>query len=128
MATKIECVKSNYSETGHIGWFKRDRALNHPVGTLTHVNLTKSIAPKIGDTADESKIIKYIKDNPDLTLTDLRSRAGKKTSLGISDLTVQKLVNKLLSDGLLVYVEPSPSYTKKKTNGFKGVLGVANGV
>jgi len=126
--TKIECVKSNYSETGHIGWFKRDRALNHPVGTLTHVNLTKSIAPKIGDTADESKIIKYIKDNPDLTLTDLRSRAGKKTSLGISDLTVQKLVNKLLSDGLLVYVEPSPSYTKKKTNGFKGVLGVANGV
>jgi len=126
--TKIECVKSNYSETGHIGWFKRDRALNHPVGTLTHVNLTKSIAPKIGDTADESKLIKYIKDNPDLTLTDLRSRAGKKTTLGLSDLTVQKLVNKLLSDGLLVYVAPSQSYTKRKTSGFKGVLGVANDI
>lgn len=126
--TKIECVKSNYSTTGHIGWFKRDRALYHPVGTLTYVNLTKVIEPKIGDTAEESKLIKYIKANPDLTLTDLRRRAGKNTSLGLSDLKVQKLVKKLLDDGLLVYVEPSASYVKKKTNGFKGVLGVADGI
>jgi AAA domain len=126
--TKIECVKSNYSETGHIGWFKRDRALNHPVGTLTHVNLVKTTPTKIGDTADESKLIKYIKANSDLTLTELRARAGKKTPLGLSDLVVQKLVNKLLNDGLLIYVEPSASYTKKRTNGFKGVLGVADGI
>lgn len=126
--TKIECVKSNYSETGHIGWFKRDRALNHPVGTLTHVNLVKTTPTKVGDTTDESTLIKYIKANPDLTLTELRARAGKKTPLGLSDLTVQKLVNKLLNDGLLIYVEPSASYTKKRTNGFKGVLGVADGI
>ena len=126
--TKIECVKSNYSETGHIGWFKRDRALNHPVGTLTFVNLTKTIPLKIGDTKEESKLITYIKDNPDLTLTELRSRSGKQTALGISDLKVQKLVNKLVNDGLLIYKEPSESYTKKKTNGFKGVLGVANDI
>jgi RecA-family ATPase len=126
--TKIECVKSNYSETGHIGWFKRDRALNHPVGTLTHVNLIKTTPTKVGDTTDESTLIKYIKANPDLTLTELRARAGKKTPLGLSDLTVQKLVNKLLNDGLLIYVEPSAGYTKKITNGFKGVLGVADGI
>lgn len=126
--TKIECVKSNYSETGHIGWFKRDRALNHPVGTLTHVNLVKTTPTKVGDTTDESTLVKYIKANPDLTLTELRARAGKKTTLGLSDLTVQKLVNKLLNDGLLIYVEPSASYTKKRTNGFKGVLGVADGI
>lgn len=126
--TKIECVKSNYSETGHIGWFKRDRALNHPVGTLTHVNLVKTTPTKVGDTADESKLIKYIKENPDLTLTELRGRAGKKSPLGLSDLTVQKLVKKLLSDGLLVYTKPSSTYTKKITSGFKGVLGVADGI
>jgi AAA domain len=126
--TKIECVKSNYSDTGHIGWFKRDRALNHPVGTLTHVNLVKTTPAKVGDTTDESTLIKYIKANPDLTLTELRARAGKKTPLGLSDLTVQKLVNKLLNDGLLIYVEPSAGYTKKITNGFKGVLGVADGI
>lgn len=126
--TKIECVKSNYSTTGHIGWFKRERALNHPVGTLTYVNLTKVIEPKVGDTAEESKLIKYIKANPDLTLTDLRSRAGKNTSLGLSDLKVQNLTKKLLHDGVLVYVEPSANYVKKKTNGFKGVLGVADGI
>lgn len=126
--TKIECVKSNYSTTGHIGWFKRERALNHPVGTLTYVNLTKVIELKIGDTAEESKLIKYIKANPDLTLTDLRSRAGKNSSLGMSDLKVQKLAKKLLDDGLLLYVEPSANYVKKKTNGFKGVLGVADGI
>ncbi len=126
--TKIECVKSNYSETGHIGWFKRDRALNHPVGTLTHVNLVKATPAKIGDTVDESKLIKYIKANPDLTLTELRARAGKKTPLGLSDRIVHTLVNKLLSDGLLVYTKPSSSYTKKITSGFKGVLGVADGI
>ncbi len=126
--TKIECVKSNYSQPGHIAWFKRDRSLNHPVGTLTYVNLVKNTPTKVGDTADESKLIKYIKANPDLTLTELRARAGKKTPLGLSDLTVQKLVNKLLNDGLLIYVEPSAGYTKKITNGFKGVLGVADGI
>lgn len=126
--TKIECVKSNYSTTGHIGWFKRERALNHPVGTLTYVNLTKVIEPKVGDTAEESKLIKYIKANPDLTLTDLRSRAGKNTPLGLSDLKVQNLTKKLLHDGVLVYEEPSANYVKKKTNGFKGVLGVADGI
>jgi RecA-family ATPase len=126
--TKIECVKSNYSETGHIGWFKKDRALHHPVGTLTHVNLVKTMPTKVGDSADESKLVKYVKENPDLTLTDLRGRSGKKTSLGLSDLKVQKLVNKLLSDGLLVYTKPSPNYSKKITSGFKGVLGVADGI
>jgi hypothetical protein len=83
---------------------------------------------KVGDSADESKLVKYVKENSDLTLTDLRGRSGKKTSLGLSDLKVQKLVNKLLSDGLLVYTKPSPNYSKKITSGFKGVLGVADGI
>jgi hypothetical protein len=90
--------------------------------------LVKTTPTKVGDTADESKLIKYIKTNPDLTLTELRGRAGKKTPLGLSDLTVQKLVNKLLSDGLLVYTKPSPNYSKKISSGFKGVLGVADGI
>ena len=125
---KLECVKSNYSKTGLIGWFTKTSCPNHHVATHTYVEPYKTIAIKEGDSADESKVIKYIRANPDLTLTDLRKRAGKSGSLGMSDLKIRDIVNTLLEKGLLAHIPPNANYTKKTTPQFKGVLGVASHV
>lgn len=125
---KLECVKSNYSKTGLIGWFIKTSCPNHHVATHTHVEPCKTIAHKEGDSVDESKIIKYIRSNADLTLTDLRKRAGKNGPLGMSDLKIRDIVNTLLEKGLLAHVPPGANYTKKTTPQFKGVLGVASHV
>lgn len=125
---KLECVKSNYSKTGLIGWFIKTSCPNHHVATHTYVEPYKTIAIKEGDSADESRVIKYIRSNPDLTLTDLRKRAGKNGSLGMSDLKIRDIVNTLLEKGLLAHVPPSSNYAKKTTPQFKGVLGVPSHV
>jgi len=125
---KLECVKSNYSKSGLIGWFIKTSCPNHHVATHTYVEPIKTIPTKEGDSADESRIIKYIRQNPDLTLTDLRKRAGKNGVLGMSDLKIRDLVNTLLDKGLLVHMSPSANYTKKTTPQFKGVLGVSSHV
>jgi AAA domain len=125
---KLECVKSNYSKTGLIGWFIKTSCPNHHVATHTYVEPYKTIATKEGDSADESKVIKYIRANPDLTLTDLRKRAGKNGALGLSDLKIRDIVNALLEKGLLIHQPPSPAYAKKVSPNFNGVLGVASHV
>ena len=125
---KLECIKSNYSKTGLIGWFIKTGCPNHHVATHTYVEPYKTIAIKEGDSADESRVIKYIRANPDLTLTDLRKRAGKNGSLGVSDLKLRDIVNTLLERGLLVHVPPTANYAKKTTPQFKGVLGVSSHV
>ena len=124
----FECVKSNYSAKGKIGWFKKIPCPNHHVATHEYVDLYKPIITRVGDTAQEAKIIKYIRLHPDLSLSDLRARSGKSNDLGISDQAVRSTTNDLLDKGMLVYVEPSSDYSKKKTPNFKGVLAVANGV
>lgn len=121
---KLECVKSNYSKTGLIGWFIKTSSHNHHVATHTYVEPYKTLPVKEGDSANESRIIKYIRQNPNLTLTDLRKRAGKNGVLGLSDLKIRDVVNTLLEKGLLVHMPPSEGYTKKTTPQFKGVLGV----
>ena len=125
---KLECVKSNYSKTGLIGWFVKTSCPNHHVATHTYVEPCRAIPTKEGDSADESKVIKYIRSNPDLTLTDLRKRAGKNGSLGMSDLKIRDIVNTLLEKGLLTHVPPTANYAKKTTPQFKGVLGVPSHV
>lgn len=125
---KLECIKSNYSKIGLIGWFLKTECKNHHVATHTYVEPCKTILTKEGDSADESKIIKYIRANPDLTLTDLRKRAGKGGVLGLSDLKIRDIVNALLEKGLLIHQPPSPAYTKKVSPNFNGVLGVSNHV
>ena len=125
---KLECVKSNYSKTGLIGWFVKTSCPNHHVATHTYVEPCKTITAKEGDSADESKVIKYIRANPDLTLTDLRKRAGKGGALGMSDLKIRDIVNTLLEKGLLAHIPPTANYTKKTTPQFKGVLGVPSHV
>jgi hypothetical protein len=125
---KLECVKSNYSKSGLIGWFIKTSCPNHHVAIHTYVEPIKTIPTKEGDSADESRIIKYIRQNSDLTLTDLRKRAGKNGALGLSDLKIRDLVNTLLDKGLLVHMPPSANYTKKTTPQFKGVLGVPSHV
>jgi len=124
----FECVKSNYSAKGKIGWFKKIPCPNHHVATHEYVDLYKPIITRVGDTAQEAKIIKYIRLHPDLSLTDLRARSGKNNELGLSDQSVRSTANDLLDKGMLIYVAPSNGYTKKKTPNFKGVLAVANGV
>jgi len=124
----VECVKSNYSAKGKIGWFVKASCPNHHVATHEYVDLFKPITTRIGDTSEEAKIIKYIRLHPDLSLTDLRARSGKNADLGLSDLSVRSTANVLLDKGMLVYVAPSSGYAKKKTPNFKGVLAVANGV
>ena len=125
---KFECVKSNYSKKGLIGWFIKTSCANHHVATHTYVEPCKTIPTKEGDSADESKVIKYIRANPNLTLTDLRKRAGKNGVLGLSDLKIRDIVNTLLEKGLLAHVPPTANYTKKTTPQFKGVLGVTSHV
>lgn len=125
---KLECVKSNYSKTGLIGWFIKTSCPKHHVATHTYVEPCKTIATKEGDCAEESKVIKYIRANPDLTLTDLRKRAGKSGALGLSDLKIHRVVNDLLTKGILIHQPPSPNYSKKVSPNFKGVLGIANHV
>lgn len=125
---KLECIKSNYSKTGLIGWFVKTSCPNHHVATHTYVEPCKTIPVKEGDSTDESKVIKYIRANPDLTLTDLRKRGGKNGALGLSDLKIRDVVNVLLEKGLLAHVPPSPNYAKKTTPNFKGVLGVPSHV
>ncbi len=125
---KLECIKSNYSKTGLIGWFLKTECKNHHVATHTYVEPCKTIITREGDSANESRIIKYIRANPDLTLTDLRKRAGKNGVLGMSDLKVRDVVNTLLEKGLLAHIPPSANYTKKTTPQFKGVLGVSSHV
>lgn len=125
---KYECVKTNYSSKPSPSWFIKVPCQNHQVATHDYVELHKPIPEKIGDNADESKIVKYIRTNPDLTLTDLRKRAGKEGVLGMSDLKIQRTVNELLEKGLLVHVPPSTNYSKKTTPNFKGVLGVSGHV
>ena len=125
---KLECVKSNYSKTGLIGWFVKTSCPNHHVATHTYVEPCKTFTAKEGDSSDESKVIKYIRANPDLTLTDLRKRAGKGGALGMSDLKIRDIVNTLLDKGVLSHIPPSPQYSKKTTPNFKGVLGVPSHV
>lgn len=125
---KLECVKSNYSKTGLIGWFAKTSCPNHHVATHTYVEPYKTTPTKEGDSADESKVIKYIRANPNLTLTDLRKRAGKSGALGMSDLKIRGIVNELLEKGLLAHVPPTANYTKKTTPQFKGVLSVPSHV
>jgi KaiC/GvpD/RAD55 family RecA-like ATPase len=125
---KLECVKSNYSKTGLIGWFIKTSCPNHHVATHTYVEPCKTIPTKEGDSADESRIIKYIRQNPDLTLTDLRKRSGKNSVLGLSDLKIRDIVNTLLEKGLLAHIPPTANYTKKTTPQFKGVLGATTHV
>jgi RecA-family ATPase len=124
----FESVKSNYSPKGRVGWFKKVPCPNHHVATHEYVQLHKPIISRIGDTSEEAKVIKYVRANPDLSYTDLRARAGKKTELGLSDNQLMIATNGLLEKGLLKYVMPSLDYTKKITPNFKGVLAVANGV
>lgn len=125
---KLECIKSNYSRTGLIGWFLKTECKNHHVATHTYVEPSKAIPVKEGDSAEEYRIIKYIRANLDLTLSDLRKRSGKNGVLAMSDLKVHGVVNDLLSKGILIHQPPSPAYTKKVSPNFKGVLGVANHV
>jgi len=125
---KLECVKSNYSKTGLIAWFVKTSCPNHHVATHTYVEPCKTIPTKEGDSADESRIIKYIRQNPDLTLTDLRKRSGKNSALGLSDLKIRDIVNKLLEKGVLAHIPPTANYTKKTTPQFKGVLGATTHV
>jgi hypothetical protein len=124
----FECVKSNYSAKGRIGWFKKVYSPNHHVAIQEFIELYKPITTRIGDTSEESKLIKYIRLHPNLTLTDLRDRSGKNNELGLSDHAVRSTTNDLVDKGILVYVNPTNSYSKKKTPNFKGVLAVANGV
>jgi RecA-family ATPase len=125
---KLECIKSNYSATGLIGWFIKTNCPHHHVATHTYVEPCKTIPTKEGDSADESRIIKYVRANPDLTLADLRKRSGKNGVLGMSDLNIHKTAIELIEKGILIYQPPSPSYTKKISPNFKGVLGIANHV
>ncbi|MBT8541218.1 AAA family ATPase [Polynucleobacter paneuropaeus] len=122
----FESVKSNYSPKGKVGWFKKSPCPNHHVATHQFVKLNKPIISRIGDTSEEAKVIKYVRANPDLSYTDLRARAGKKTDLGLSDNQLMVATNGLLEKGLLKYVMPSIDYSKKITPNFKGVLVVAN--
>ena len=124
----FESVKSNYSPKGKVGWFKKVPCPNHHVATHQFVQHHKPIVSRIGDTSEEAKVIKYVRANPDLSYTDLRARAGKKTDLGLSDNQLIIATNGLLEKGLLKYVMPSTDYSKKITPNFKGVLAVANGV
>ena len=125
---KVECVKSNYSAKGKIGWFVKVSCPNHHVATHEYVDLNKPIIARVGDTTQESKIIKYIRSHPNLTLTAFRTKAGRRTELGLSDLTVQSTVKVLLEKGILIYTPPTDGTSKKLTGNYKGVLGVANGV
>lgn len=125
---KLECIKSNYSKTGLIGWFLKTECKNHHVAMHTYVEPCKTSPIREGDSANESKIIKYVRANPDLTLTDLRKRAGKNGVLGMSDLKIRDVVNTLLEKGLLAHIPPTANYTKKTTPQFKGVLGVPSHV
>jgi len=124
----FESVKSNYSPKGKVGWFKKVPSPNHHVATHQFVQLHKPIITRIGDTSEEAKVIKYVRANPDLSYTDLRARAGKKTELGLSDNQLMEATNGLLEKGLLIFTAPSEDYGKKITPNFKGVLAVANGV
>jgi len=124
----FESVKSNYSPKGRVGWFKKVSCPNHHVATHEYVDLCKPIISRVGDTVQESKIIKYVRSHPNLTLTALRAKSGKGTELGLSDLTVQSTVKGLLEKGLLIYMLPTDGTSKKLTGNYKGVLGVADGV
>ena len=109
----FESVKSNYSPKGRVGWFKKVSCPNHHVATHEYIELSKPITTRIGDTSEESKIIKYIRSHPDLSLTDLRARSGKSNDLGLSDQSVRSTTNDLLDKGMLIYISPSSSYSKK---------------
>ena len=102
------CVKNNYGPIGDSSWLHRRSVEGYGVGVLQHVDIRPAIKGFVAaDEALRQRIIKLLREKPNLTKYGLDGYARIDDRLKASKAEVARVREELLREGVLRYRAPT---------------------